>query len=164
MFVSAGIRMIAVSTTGLAAGILLGHWRGVSTAVPKLDPSSFLQLQQTIHVQFVPLMPVLLFGAVIGALAWSYSLRSYKSTLGFWLVVASATGMVAVLAMTLLINVPINRELMTWRIDAPPPSLTVTWARWEMSHSIRTGIAVAAFALQALALSSEAAKSHAGSA
>lgn len=158
MMGSTTTRAFATTCTGLAAGVLLGHWRGVSAAVPQLEPASFIQLQQVIHVQFVPMMPILLFGATTGAIAWAFMLRHRRSSAVFWLVAASAAAMAVVLGMTLLVNVPINRELMTWRADAPPGNLALTWSRWEASHSLRTVLALAAFVLQMVGLSTEASR------
>ena len=54
------VRIVALICTGLAAGIFLGHRAGVSRAMPVLNPSSFIQLQQVIHKTFARMMPVLI--------------------------------------------------------------------------------------------------------
>lgn len=147
------VRAFAITCTGLATGVFLGHWRGVSIAMSQLEPTSFVHLQQIIHVHFVPMMPILLFGAAVASLAWSLSLRNYRKDATFWLVTGSAMAMAIVLGLTLVVNVPINRELMTWNAEMPPANFAVTWARWELSHSVRTVLAIAAFVSQAMALS-----------
>lgn len=150
------VRVIAIGCTGLAAGVFLGHWRGVSIATPQLDPSSFIQLQQSIHVHFVPMMPILLFGAAGASIAWALILRTQKGA-GFWLVAGTAVAMTTVLGLTLGINVPINRQLMTWNAQMPPADLMQLWRPWEVSHAIRTLLALAAFATQAFVVSLTAA-------
>ncbi len=146
-------RSLAILCTGLAAGVFLGHWRGISVAMPDLDLSSFVQLQQIVHVHFVPLMPILLFGAAVTSIIWAFFLRKSRKKAGFRLVFGSAVAMTLVLLLTLIINVPINNNLMTWSIETPPPDLMKLWRPWEISHSIRTLLALAAFACQSLALS-----------
>jgi uncharacterized membrane protein len=59
-----------------------------------------------------------------------------------------------IFAMTLAVNVPINKRLMTWNAATPPSDLTTVWAPWEQVHSVRTVLAIIAFAAKVIALSS----------
>jgi uncharacterized membrane protein len=61
--------------------------------------------------------------------------------------------MICVLAMTLAVNIPINKRLMTWNAAQPPADLSTAWAPWERIHSIRTVLAIVAFAAEVIALS-----------
>ena len=63
------VHIVTLICTGLSAGIFLGHRAGVSLAMPILNPSSFIQLQQVIHKTFVLMMPVLILGAWVGSAA-----------------------------------------------------------------------------------------------
>ena len=147
------IRTIAIVCTGLAAGIFLGHRRGVSLAGPQLPPSAFVQLQQVIHIHFVRMMPPLIFAAVGASLTWPVLLRASWRAPEFWLVAAASLAMLCVLITTRAVNVPINARLMTWKIDAPPAGWAAAWRPWEQVHSIRTVLACAALVLQVIALS-----------
>jgi uncharacterized membrane protein len=147
------VRIVALICTGLSAGIFLGHRAGVSRAMPVLNPSSFIQLQQVIHKTFARMMPVLILGALVGSVAWCFLLPSRWRTDEFWLVFGASVAMMCILAMTRAVNIPINRRLMTWNAAAPPSDLSVVWAPWERIHSIRTVLAVLAFAAQVIALS-----------
>ena len=69
-------RVIALVSTGLIAGIFLGHRAGVSRASTQLAPSSFIQLQQIIHQIFQRMMPPLVVAAVLGTLTWTVLLWS----------------------------------------------------------------------------------------
>ena len=60
--------------------------------------------------------------------------------------------MVCIAAMTRAINIPINNRLMTWNPAAPPSDLSAVWSRWEQIHSIRTVLAIVAFAAEVIAL------------
>ena len=68
-------RVIALVSTGLTAGIFLGHRAGVSRASTRLTPSSFIQLQQIIHQTFERMMPPLVLAAVLSTLTWTVLLR-----------------------------------------------------------------------------------------
>ncbi|MEP6644867.1 MAG: DUF1772 domain-containing protein [Acidobacteriaceae bacterium] len=146
-------QVVALMCTGLVAGIFLGHRAGVSLAVPVLSPSSFVQLQQVIHKTFVRMMPVLIAGSVLGSALWAILLRSSWRTAEFWLVSGAALAMVCILGMTRAVNLPINKRLMTWNAAAPPSSLSTEWAPWERVHSVRTVLAIIAFAGEVIALS-----------
>jgi len=147
------VRVISSVCTGLAAGIFVGRGMGVSLAVPHLSASSFVQLQQIIHTNFVPMMPILLAGAVGASIFWAVLLRSHWRRLEFWCVLVAAILMVATLALTRVVNVPINEQLMTWSVQAPPPNLTELWQPWQDAHSIRTVLAIVVFFVSALASS-----------
>jgi uncharacterized membrane protein len=146
--------IIALVCTGLAAGIFLGHRAGVSRAVSELSPSSFVQLQQIIHKTFARMMPVLIIGAVLGSALWAVLLRAHRRTGEFWLVSGALLAMLCIFAMTLAVNIPINKKLMTWNAAAPPSDLSTVWAPWEQVHSIRTVLAIIAFVAEVIALNS----------
>ncbi len=61
--------------------------------------------------------------------------------------------MISSAVMTRAINVPVNRQLMTWNAAAPPADVWEIWKRWEAVHTVRTILFVAAFALETVALS-----------
>ena len=121
--------------------------------MPVLNPSSFIQLQQVIHKTFARMMPVLILGALVGSAVWGILLRSRWRTDEFWLVSGASVAMICTLAMTRAVNIPINRRLMTWNAAAPPSDLSALWAPWERIHSIRTVLAIVAFAAEVIALS-----------
>jgi uncharacterized membrane protein len=147
------VRIVALICTGLAAGIFLGHRAGVSRAMPVLNPSSFIQLQQVIHKTFARMMPVLILGALLGSVVWGFLLRSRWRTDEFWLVSGASLAMMCILAMTRAVSIPINKRLMTWNATVPPSDLSTVWAPWERIHSIRTVLAIVAFAAEVIALS-----------
>jgi uncharacterized membrane protein len=147
------VRIVALICTGLVAGIFLGHRAGVSRAMPVLNPSSFIQLQQVIHKTFARMMPVLILSALLGSVVWGVLLRSRWRTDEFWLVTGASLALMCILAMTRAVNIPINKRLMTWNAAAPPSDLSTVWATWERIHSIRTVLAIVAFAAEVIALS-----------
>jgi uncharacterized membrane protein len=145
--------VVALICTGLAAGIFLGHRAGVSQAMPSLSPSSFVQLQQIIHKTFARMMPVLTVGSMLGSALWAVLLRADWRRVDFWLVAGASLTMSCIFAMTLAVNVPINKRLMKWSAAAPPSDLSTVWAPWEQVHSIRTALAIIAFVAEVVALS-----------
>jgi uncharacterized membrane protein len=100
------------------------------------------------------MMPVLMLGGVGASVTWTILLRSRWSTAEFWLVASAALAMVCAAVLTRAVNIPINNQLMTWSAAAPPADLAELWRPWETVHSIRTVLAVAAFACEVVAVSS----------
>jgi uncharacterized membrane protein len=145
-------RVIALISTGLIAGIFFGHRAGVSRASTQLTPGSFIQLQQIIHQVFQRMMPPLVVAAVLGTLTWTVLLRAGGPVVAFWLLVSASVCLLGAAILTRAINIPINRQLMTWDSQAPPREFSEVWGRWECIHSIRTILAVIALVCQTLAL------------
>jgi uncharacterized membrane protein len=151
------VRVIAVVCAGLLAGIYL-HDRAAASARGGLSASSFVQYQQMVHVNFVRMMPPLLLAAALGGFAWLLLVRSQWRAAEFWLIAASLCGIVFIAAVTRLVNVPLNNQLMTWSASSPPTNFRDLWAPWERIDIIRTIVAVSVFALEVVALSLRASK------
>jgi len=146
------VRTVAVFSSGLFAGILLGDRMGATFARPSLSPSSFLQFQRIQHVHFARMMPPLTLVAVASGLGWLIMLRSQWNGSQFWLVAVAMGMMVLAATLTLRVNIPINNQLMTWSVEAPPENMREIWNRWERVHTIRTILWIGAFAFEATAL------------
>lgn len=152
MDVFALVRFLAVLAAGLIAGILLGDRMGASFARPALPPSSFVTFQQIQHAHFVRMMPILMGITIVSSAAWLIRIRSRARSTEFVFLGLATLAFVSVAVLTGAVNVPINRELMTWNAAFPPADVMAIWARWERVHTIRTVLAVLGFALELLAL------------
>jgi len=145
------VRVIAVVCTGLIAGIFLGYLAS-APARGALSASSFVQHQQIVHVYYGRIMPPLILAAVLAGLTWLLLMRSQWRGAEFWLIAAFTGGIVIIGVLTRTVNVPLNEQLMTWSIAAPPTNLRELWSPWEDSHIIRTAVAVVAFVLAVVAV------------
>src|SRR5215207_5332344 len=73
-------RFINLLSTGLLTGILFGDRWGTTPVRPTLPASCFTQFQQGLHMNYVPLMPMLLSISILsGLLSMFFLRRSYKS-------------------------------------------------------------------------------------
>ena len=146
-------RFVAMVSAGLLAGIFLGHRMGATFALPTLPASSFVQFQQVVHVHYVQFMPVLQIAATFGSLIWLFLIRGRPRTAEFALLTVCAVGAIVVFAVTMIVNVPINNELMTWSVLSPPENLLEIWRPWDDVNTFRTIVAISVFCLEILALS-----------
>jgi uncharacterized membrane protein len=146
------VRIIAILSSGLMAGILFGDRMGAAFARPSLSASSFVQQQQIIHIHYVKLLPALALTAIASALGWLILVRAQWSSVEFWLPTLATGAIVSAAALTLRVNFPINDQLMTWSVAAPPDNVREIWSHWEKAHTVRTILWVGAFALEVVAL------------
>ncbi len=142
------ISFISLLSTGLLAGIFAGNRLGASLALPTIPVSSFVQFQQVVHRSYVKFMPILQIAAILSGAAWLFELRGGPSA-GHWpLLAAAVAGHVVIFAVTLTVNVPINKKLMTWSVSGPPENARAIWRPWETGNTIRALLAVIVLMLQ----------------
>jgi Domain of unknown function (DUF1772) len=147
-------RFVQLISTGLVAGILFGDRWSTSPVRVELPAEAFIQFQQGLHLNMVPLMPILLVLAVLSGILSLWLLRRDSRTWQFRLTLLATLCIAAVLIQTRIIHAPINNELMTWQAATPPPDLREIWSRWEYSHTIRTFVSLLGFAALALVFTS----------
>jgi anthrone oxygenase-like protein len=147
------VRMVAILCSGLFTGILFGDRMGATFARPLLSPSSFLQFQRIQHVHFERMMPPLLLVAIASGLGWLIIIRGQWHSPQFWTLFVAVAAMVVAAVLTVRVNLPINKQLMTWDVGAPPDNMREIWSRWEKAHTIRTVLWLVAFASEAVVLS-----------
>jgi uncharacterized membrane protein len=135
---------IAVFTTGLLAGILFGDRAGNSYARPKLPPAAFLSFQREQNRRFAAMMPLPILAAVVASTAWLVLVRSRAGAPDVVLLAAGIACLVLTVAITRIVNIPINR-----RVDAGDAA---GWSRWERAHTARTIFALLAFLCELAAL------------
>jgi uncharacterized membrane protein len=153
MSVVTALRVVAIACAGLLAGIYPGDRAGAHYARPELDPSSFVRFQQVVHVHYAKFMPPLVLIALLTALAWLVTVRPQWRSAELWLVAASVCGIALVAALTRAVNVPLNNELMTWNVAAPPSNLKEIWAPWARVNTTRAIVTTVVLVLEGLALS-----------
>jgi len=146
------VRLIAVVSTGLYAGILFGDRLGATYSRAALSPEAFVIFQQVQHVHFKPVLMPLTLLTLVSSVLWVGLAARRPRGLGFWLAALAALAVVAAFAVTRVVNFPINDALMTWSAASPPGDLRKLWAPWEQAHTLRVALALSAFALQACSL------------
>jgi len=145
-------RFVFLLFSGTIGGIMIGYLasRPARTA---LDPVSFIRYQQIVHVQYQPMMQVLVLGSALAGLVWLITLRDQLRSKRFLYAGLAVGFALAVLAITLTVNMPINEQLMAWNAADPPDGWAIARSRWESAHLVRTIVSVAGFAAGLIALS-----------
>ncbi|MGC0343713.1 anthrone oxygenase family protein [Streptomyces sp. SLBN-8D4] len=134
----AGLLFTGVFTGFLVAVLVLelslrGFDRHVYTQVRQVELDSLDKLA------VVTLLPALITTALLVASTFRRGGRTS------WWMLTALTLLVGILALTLVINMPINADQLDWSVQAPPADWASVRDRWQIAHGARTGAAVLAF-------------------
>ena len=135
---------ITIVLFALVMGVFWGTWFSLSRTMGRLSPETFLAVgHEMIHNLGVP-MAILLPLALLSALVTLALQRSGGRTAAFWWMAAGFLLMVAALVITLAVEVPIDNQIETWTAATLPGDWRSIQTRWELWHTIRTFLSIAA--------------------
>jgi uncharacterized membrane protein len=147
------VRFISLFSTGLLAGLLFEFWAFTAPSLATLPGPAFVQVTQAIDRQYLVPIPFLYILVDISGLAVLLLLLRERRSPAFALTAAALLGTLLGTASTLLINVPINLDVLnTLSAQAPPANWAQVRDRWDQAHAFRTALIVGAFACQLLAV------------
>ena len=146
------IRVVAALSSGLMAGLLFGDWLGPSFARSAMGTTSFIEFQQIVHINYLLVLPALSTIAAGAPVLWLVALRWERGGAEFRIVLCAVVAIVIGYTITLLFNVPVNEQLESWTLAAPPADAREIWRQWEIAHAVRTVFWVAGFFLEIIAL------------
>ena len=136
-------RFVNLFLVALLAGLLVGVFI-VELALLEVSASVYTAVEKPKHEVFAPIMPVFNTLVIASGLVMLLLIRDHKT----WVFSLTAVGVVCTIALTtttLLVNVPINSEIInTWSVDNPPAYWEQVRDRWNLFHAIRTVLAVVA--------------------
>jgi uncharacterized membrane protein len=128
----------------LVMGVFWGTWFSLSRTMSRLSPETFVavghEMIRNLGVPMAILLPVALLCALVTlALLW----RGGR-TAAFWWLLAGFVLMVVALVITLAVEVPIDNRIETWTAATLPADWRSIQSRWELFHTIRTFLSIAA--------------------
>jgi uncharacterized membrane protein len=144
------LQLVVVFFAGLATGGLMVNWVGLGRAMSRLSASTYVEFHQATNHTFDPYMPIVVVGAILGGTVLAILSPGVHSLSG-GLAIAGSVCYVAVLAISLSTNVPINNQVARWSVQSPPADWTQIRARWIRFHIIRTLFSLPALACYLLA-------------
>jgi uncharacterized membrane protein len=145
--IAPGVRAAQATTIVLFAlvmGVFWGTWFSLSRTMDRLSPETFIavghEMIRNLGVPMAILLPVALLSALVTlALLW----RGGR-TAPFWWLLAGFLLMVAALVITLAVEVPIDNQIEAWTATTLPADWRSIQTRWELFHTIRTFLSIAA--------------------
>jgi uncharacterized membrane protein len=128
----------------LVMGVFWGTWFSLSRTMSRLSADTFVAVgHEMIRNLGVP-MAILLPLALLSALVTLVLLGREARAAAFWWLLAGFLLMVAALVITLAVEVPIDNKIETWTVATLPGDWRSIQSRWEMFHTIRTFLSIAA--------------------
>jgi hypothetical protein len=142
--------IVSIVFAALTAGMFFGPWFALTISVRTFEPDVFLAIVRRLNTNMARIMTVLLplaLLSMIPVLFFSYDMRPniFYSTL-----VAFALFVVALLV-TMLIEVPIVQQIVTWTVATLPGNWQILRDRWGAFHIVRVVASLAGFILLAAA-------------
>jgi hypothetical protein len=130
----------------LVVAVFWGTWLGLSRSIADLSAATFLEVGRTMIANLGGPMRILMPSAVVATFALVVLLarrhERFAATFGTLALVLLVTAM----AITLLVNVPIDRQIRGWTTETLPPAWEATRDRWEFYHLTRTLVSVTGLA------------------
>ncbi|MGI4854924.1 MAG: anthrone oxygenase family protein [Janthinobacterium lividum] len=145
-FVPRVVSYLAVLMSGLVAGLLFGTVVD-HAKLRVLDGPSWVVARQSIDSVFSVIMPWLWNTTLVLLVAAAY--LHHGRTRGLF--TAAALILLAGIVVTLIVEVPINKQIASWTATSIAPDWAVLRERWIHFHAIRMAAGVAAFVCALLA-------------
>jgi uncharacterized membrane protein len=139
---------VAQATTlvlfALVMGVFWGTWFSLSRTMSRLSAETFVAVGHEMIRNLGGPMAILLPLALLSALVTLALLWPGGRTAPFWWLLAGFLLMVAALVITLAVEVPIDHKIEAWTAATLPGDWRSIQSRWELWHTVRTFLSIAA--------------------
>lgn len=139
------VQFVALLLTALSMGVHFGTWLTERPLRRTQSGALFIEVHQGRDRVAARVMPIVGSAALIFLALGVFLVRAVPAA--FALSLSGLVLSIGDMLVTVLVNVPINREVQSWQPDAPPAEWKRLRDRWESFHSIRTLLIVPGFAL-----------------
>jgi uncharacterized membrane protein len=138
--------LISIVCSALVAGMFYGPWAALSRSMRTLAPEIFLAIVDRMNRNMAPVMTVLMPAALLAMVP--VLIRSYGVyPRVFSLYAAAFILFIVAIAITVLVEVPIVKEIVTWTIATLPANWQQVRDRWVRFHVIRVVAGVTSLVL-----------------
>jgi uncharacterized membrane protein len=139
-------QFVNILLAALVTGVFWGPWLGLSRSMETFPPEVFLAIGHRMIRNLAPIMPILMPATLLSTapiLLISYGDRPtvFYATLG------GLALFVVALAITLMVEVPIDNQIRKWTVASLPGNWRQLRTRWAQFHVARTVATVAGLAL-----------------
>ena len=130
----------------LVVAVFWGTWLGLSRSLADLSPATFLEVGRTMIGNLGGAMRILMPSTLLATTALVVVLARRHETFATTFGALALVLLVAAMAVTLLVNVPIDLQIRSWTTETLPPAWEATRDRWEFYHVTRTAVSLAGLA------------------
>jgi len=140
------VQFISIMLYVLVAGVMWGTWLSLARTMTGYDAATFLADGQHMISNLATVMAVLMVSAVLVGLVVVVLLFRSRSTVAAWLALAGLLLLIAVMAITLAVELPIDNLIANWTEATLPSNWKEIRARWAAFHTLRTFLSLGAVA------------------
>jgi uncharacterized membrane protein len=143
-------QLISIILSAFVAGMFHGPWVALSRSMKTFTPDVFLAIVDRMNRNMAPVMTVLMPAtllSIIPVLLLSY----HQQPRVFYLNATALALFIIALAVTVLIEVPIVQEIVTWKVSTLPGNWHKLRDRWTRFHIIRVFAGLASLVLLVIA-------------
>jgi anthrone oxygenase-like protein len=130
----------------LVAGVLWGPWLALARTVTDYDATTFLTDGKHMIANLGNVLAVFMISAGVLGIATTVLLFRARSRAAGWLSLVGLLCLVAVIVVTLSVEVPIDNQVNVWTVPTLPSDWRDIRARWSDFHTLRTFLSLAAVA------------------
>ena len=138
-------QFVSIFLSALVAGAFWGPWLGLTRGHIQFQPDTFLAVDHRMIRNFSSVMPILMPATMLSVLPVLFIMR-HRRSIELYLNAGGLTLLVAALLVTLIVEVPIDKQIASWTAATLPENWRQLWRRWEIFHAIRTAAAVSGLA------------------
>ena len=140
------VQFVSIMLYVLVAGVMWGTWLSLARTMTKYDAATFLADGQHMISNLATVMAVLMISAVLVGVVVVVLLFWSRSKVAGWLALAGLLLMIAVMAITLIVEVPIDNLIAKWTEATLPSDWQEIRAQWAAFHTLRTFLSLGAVA------------------
>jgi len=145
------IQFTGISLLMLVTGVFWGTWFSLSRSIERISAETFLEngrwFIKNLARPMQILMPLTILVMILGIFVYPD-----KRTSGFYLNLIAFVLFIATLLITLIVEVPIDRQIQGWTISTLPVNWMILRHKWQRYHTLRTFICIASFLLFAVSV------------
>jgi uncharacterized membrane protein len=140
------VQFVTLLLFSLVTGVFWGTWFSLSRSIAAITPGTFLEVGRLMIANLGGPMSALMPAAVLSAIMLCVLLIRRRQTRGSVFAGAALVLMVIAMIFTLIVNVPIDRQIQSWTTATLPPDWNAIRDRWEFYHGVRTLVSLVALA------------------
>jgi uncharacterized membrane protein len=138
--------LISIVLSVLVSGLFWGPWLALSRSMATFEPEVFLAIVDRMNRNMAPVMTILMPTAllsIVPVLFISYNERPET----FYLAFTGLALFIVALLVTVLVEVPIVKQIATWTVSTLPDNWQQLRDRWGAFHIIRIGASIVGLVL-----------------
>ena len=139
------VQLVGILLVALVVGIYWGPWIALTRSIARLDVEIFLPVVSMLNANLAGLMTVLVPVALLGQVG--LLIVDFGRALSFTLAAIAFVLFLVTVVVTVLTEVPIVKQIVTWQTETVPANWRELRDRWAKFHLLRVIPGLAALVL-----------------